>query len=218
MKRHLIAAQFVVALAAAGASLPAGATDVNVIGLFPGKAVVVIDRGAPRTLAVGQRSPEGVLLVASDSTGAILEIDGKRQTLQMGQHFESAAQTSSRTTVTLSPDSRGHFLVNGQVNGIAVRFLVDTGASTVAIPEADAKRMGIDYRRGQVGASHTAAGVVPVYRVKLDSVTVGDITLLGVDGVVMEGPGLDVALLGMSFLNRTEMRREGTYLTLIKRF
>ena len=57
-----------------------------------------------------------------------------------------------------------------------------------------------------------------MYRVKLDSVTLGDITLLNVDGVVMAGPGLDIALLGMSFLNRTEMRRDGGYLTLIKRY
>src|SRR6185369_5066104 len=85
------------------------ATDVNVIGLFPGKAVVVIDRGAPRTLSVGQRTAEGVLLVSANSEAAVLEIDGKRQELQMGQHFETAAQTGARNSVTLAANEYGHF-------------------------------------------------------------------------------------------------------------
>ena len=221
MARHLIAALArgaAVFAALLATSLPASATDVNVVGLFPGRAIVVINGGAPRTLSVGQKSPEGVVLIGADSTGAVLEIDGKRQTLAMGQPFVSKADSGAPSKVTLSPDSAGHFLISGQVNGMPMRFLVDTGATLVALPESDAKRLGIDYRKGVPGISRTAAGEAPVYRVKLDSVTLGDITLLNVEGVVMVGPGLDVALLGMSFLNRTEMRRDGNYLTLIKRY
>lgn len=212
MIRNLIAA------AACGAAFAAQATEVNVVGLFPGKAVVTINRGAPRTLSVGQKTAEGVVLVSVDARAAVLEIDGKKQTLEMGQHFESAASTGTRNSVTMAADSRGHFVVDGAVNGNTVRFLVDTGATLVAIPAAEARRLGIDYLRGTRGYSSTAGGVVPVFRVKLDSVTVGDITLLGVDGVVLEGQGMDVVLLGNSFLSRTEMRREGTTLTLTKRF
>src|SRR3954447_9238845 len=86
----------------------ASATDVNVIGLFPGKAVVVINRGAPRTLSVGDTVGE-VKLLSSDSKGAVLEVDGKRETLQMGQHFESAALTGTRETATLAPNSQGNY-------------------------------------------------------------------------------------------------------------
>jgi aspartyl protease family protein len=212
--RHLAAG-----LLAGAAASAAHGTDVNVIGLFPGKAVVVIDRGAPRTLAAGQRTAEGVLLVSADSRGAVLEIDGKRQTLEMGQFFESAAQTSARTTVTLPADSRGQFYANGQVNGAHVRFMVDTGATTVLLPAPEAERLGIDYRRkGQAGRIQTANGEATAYRVVLDSVTVGDITAYNVEAVVAEAQGLDVALLGMSFLNRTEMRRDGAYMTLTKRY
>src|SRR5947209_7735000 len=82
--------RFLLAAVAAAFSAAAAATDVNVIGLFPGKAVVVIDRGMPRTLSVGQRTTEGVLLVDADSKSATLEIDGKRQRYEMGQHFETA--------------------------------------------------------------------------------------------------------------------------------
>jgi aspartyl protease family protein len=199
-------------------SFPAAATEVTVIGLFPGKAVVVIDRGAPRTVAAGQRTPEGVLLVSADSRSATLEIDGKRQVLEMGQHAESAALTGALPSVTLAADGNGQFTAEGQVNGSRVRFLVDTGATLVTLPAAEATRLGIDYKRGQPIVSQTANGRIVVYRVRLDTVALGGMTLRDVDAVVPDGPGLEVALLGMSFLNRTEMRREGANLTLTKRY
>ncbi|MGZ5104647.1 MAG: retropepsin-like aspartic protease family protein [Usitatibacter sp.] len=205
-------------LAAMLAAPAARATDVTVVGLFPGKAVITVNRGSPRTMSVGEATAEGVKLISSDSKGALLEIDGKRQTLEMGQHFESAAQTGSRQTVTLPADSRGHFVTDGMVNGTHMRFLVDTGATLVALPASEAARLGIDYRKGQRGISQTANGAAIVYRVMLDSVTLGDVTIRNVEGVVHEGTGMDFALLGMSFLNRTEMRREGQTLTLIKRY
>ncbi len=205
-------------LAVIGFAAPAFATDVNVIGLFPGKAVVVVDRGAPRTLSVGQRTPEGVVLVSADSKAAVLEIDGRRQTLEMGQHFETAELTAARGQVTLAADAQGHWVTDGAVNGQRVRFLVDTGATLVVLPGADARRLGIDFRRGTRGTSYTAAGPVPVYRVKLDTVAVGGLTLHNVDAVVQDAPGLNIALLGASFLNRTEMRHEGANLTLMKRY
>lgn len=201
------------------AALAASATEVNVIGLFPGKAVVVINRGSPRTLSVGQQTAEGVKLLSVDSKGAVLEIDGQKQTLEMGQHFETAAQTGGRTRVTLAPDERGHYFVDGQINGVHVRFLVDTGATLIALSGDEALRMGIPYQSGQRTFSIVADGRrVPSYLVKLDSVRVGDITLYGVEATVKEGPGMGAALLGMSFLNRTEMIREGTNLTLTKRY
>lgn len=197
---------------------PALATEVNVIGLFPGKAVVVIGKGAPRTLSAGQRTPEGVLLVSADSRSATFEIDGKRQVLELGQHAESAALTGALSTVTLAADASGHFVAEGRVNGAHVRFLVDTGATLVTLPAAEARRLGIDFKSGQPAVSQTANGRVLVYRVRLDSVTLGPMTLLAVDAVVHDSPGLDIALLGMSFLNRTEIRREGANLTLTKRY
>lgn len=204
--------------AALAVALPAGATEVNVIGLFPGKALVVIDRGAPRTLSAGQRTVEGVLLVSADSRSATFEIDGKREVLELGQHAESAALTGALQSVTLAADGNGHFTAEGQVNGSRMRFLVDTGATLVTLPASEAQRLGIDYRRGQQAISQTANGRVLVYRVRLDSVAVGSMTLTAVDAVVHDSPGLDIALLGMSFLNRTEMRREGANLTLTKRY
>ena len=196
----------------------ARATDVTVVGLFSGKAVVTITRGDPRILAVGQTTAEGVKLVAVDSKGATLEIDGKRQMLEMGQHFETASAPSDRASVTLAPDSRGHFIADAQVNGGHMRLLVDTGATSVRLSVQDAQRLGINYTKGEPGYSIVADGRrVPNYNLKLDTVSIGGLTLYNVEATVGEG-GMGMGLLGMSFLSRTEMRREGQNLVLTKRY
>jgi aspartyl protease family protein len=208
-------ASFLLAIAAA-VPLSAAATDVTVVGLFPGRAVVTIDRGSPRTLRVGEKTAEGVVLISVDSAGATLEVDGKRQLLEMGQHFETAAMTSSRTSVTLAQDGYGHFRTEAYVNGARVRFLVDTGATLVSLPVAEAQRLGINYLQGTPGYSQLADGRrVISYRVILESVMIGDITLYNVDGVVQGG---GEPLLGMSFLSRTEMRNDGQRMVLTKRY
>jgi aspartyl protease family protein len=196
---------------------PAAATDVNVVGLFGQKAVVSIDGGPPRTLSVGQQTAEGVRLVAVDREGATFEIDGKRRALKMGQAYSGRATGNGNARTVLKADGQGHFIAEGQVNGAAVRFLVDTGASLIALPAADAKRMGVGYVNAPRGMVSTANGNAVAYKVKLDTVRVGDITLNNVDAVVLEG-GLSIPLLGMSFLNRTEMKREGETMVLVKRF
>jgi aspartyl protease family protein len=210
--------QLAAALLLAAGTVSAQATDVNIIGLFPGKAVVVVNRGAPHTLSVGESTSEGVRLVSVERGSAIVEVDGKREKLEMGQHFETAASSGSRTSVTLPADSRGQFVTAGQVNGAYLRFMVDTGATYVSIPVSEARRLGIDLKGAQRGATMTANGPVTVYKVNLDSVTVGGVTLYNVEATIHPMPGMDVGLLGMSFLNRTEMRREGETLTLTKRY
>jgi aspartyl protease family protein len=194
------------------------ATSVTVVGLFPGKAVVVINGQAPRTLSVGEKTSDGVTLVATTSDTATMEIDGKRHKLDVGQHYAAPASASKGQGVTLGANSQGHFITLGQINGRTVQFLVDTGATSVSIPASVAESAGIDYRKGQRGFTQTANGVAAAYKIVFDSVTVGDVTLYQVDGIVMEGKGMDVALLGMSFLNRMEMKRDGAQMTLVKRF
>ncbi len=99
-----------------------------------------------------------------------------------------------------------------------MRFLVDTGATSIALSAADARRLGIDYLSGQPGLMSTANGTAAAYRVRLDSVRVGDIVANNVEGAVLEGSQMPVALLGMSFLNRMEMKREGQFMVLIRRY
>jgi len=195
----------------------ASATGVNVIGLFPGKAVVVIDGGPPRVLTAG-KTESGVTLVSTDHETATLLVDGQKKTLRIGQHVGGPPPSPSAQSATLTADVQGHFMVDGQINGGAVRFLVDTGATTVALSSADATRLGIDYRKGQPGLMGTANGTAVAYRVRLDTVRVGDIVANNVDASVLEGNRIPFALLGMSFLNRMEMKRVGETMVLIKRF
>ena len=188
------------------------------IGLYPGKAVVVIDGGAPRVLTVGQKPVDGVALLSNDRDTATLLIDGQKKTLKIGPHPSGPAASASPQSATLTADPRGHFLVDGQINGGSVRFLVDTGATVVSLPAADATRLGIDYRKGQPGLMGTANGTAVAYGVRLDTVRVGDIVVNNVEATVVEGSQMPFTLLGMSFLNRMEMRREGQTMVLIKRF
>jgi aspartyl protease family protein len=203
---------------AAGALLctSAWATSVSVVGLFKDKAIVSIDGGKPRTLSVGQ-TMGGVKLLAADSDSASFDVDGKRRTLSMGQSFAGGAPTGERPSVSLTADARGHFAAAGSINGYPMSFMVDTGATTIAINAAEARRIGLDYKSGEAVGVSTAAGMVPAWRVKFNTVKVGGIMLHQVEGMVVE-TGLSVPLLGMSFLNRMEMRRDGQSMTLIQRY
>ncbi len=129
-----------------------------------------------------------------------------------------AASAPAAESTVLTADLRGHFNTDGQVNGRTVRFVVDTGATLIALPSSEARRLAIDYDKGQRVGMRTANGTTTGYLVRLDTVSVGSVTLHGVDAVVMEGNGLSSPLLGMSFLNRMDMKREGDLMTLTKRY
>jgi aspartyl protease family protein len=194
----------------------AQATDISLIGLFPGKAVFVVDGSSPKTYAVGTTIAGGIKLVGIGDGNATIDNNGKHETIAIGGYVNRAPSTGN-AKVTLQANGQGHFIAQGQINGGTLRMLVDTGATAIALSSDDAKRLGIDYRKGRSGYVNTANGVAPVYMVKLDAVKIGDIELHQVDAMVHEG-GLPIVLLGMSFLNRVEMRREGDQMTLTKRY
>ena len=196
------------------------ASEIGVSALFNGKALITIDGGKPMMLSVGQMSPEGVKLVSATSEAAVIEYKGGRQTLstETSTRVATAPVAASSAQTTLKADGRGHFYAEGWINGGSVRFLVDTGATTIALSTAEARRLGIDYARGTRSNSRTANGNVAGYSVKLDSVRIGEITLQNVEAHVLETTGLSTVLLGMSFLNRTQMQRDGETLVLTKRF
>ncbi|MCZ7563588.1 MAG: TIGR02281 family clan AA aspartic protease [Burkholderiales bacterium] len=201
-----------------GILLAPGATaaDVRVVGLFGAKAVVSVDGGAPRTVRAGERLAEHVRLLAVERDGAVFEIDGQRRTLRIGQPYVSRAPAAA-ASVTLTADASGHFVAEGTVNGAAMRFLVDTGATLIALPAADARRAGVAYANAPQGVVSTAGGAAVAYKVKLDTVSVGGISLSNVDAVVLE-KGLTIPLLGGSFLSRMAIETLGRTMVLRKRF
>ncbi len=209
--RHYLLAFLLFAFA-----LVAQATDISVVGLFPGKAVLVVDGGSPKTYSVGATISSGVKLVTANHDSATFDFNGKRQVLAIGQHGGGGGNAGNGS-VTLTADGRGHFITDGQINGSMVHMLVDTGASLISLPAQDAVRCGINYKQGSPTMISTANGMAAAYRVKLDTVKLGDVVVHQIDALVVE-QGLPIALLGMSFLNRTEMQRSGDTMTLKKRF
>lgn len=190
------------------------AEQVQVLGLFSGKAMLMID-GQRYTLSAGETSPEGVKLISADSNKALLEMDGKRQELKLGTQISSHYPEAKKKVVDIYPDEIGMYRVNGSINGQSINFLVDTGASDIAMNSKQAAQLGIDYlNNGVAGLADTASARVRVYRVKLDKVTVGTITAYNVDAMVLEGTQPAQVLLGQSFLNQLHMKREGTLLRL----
>jgi aspartyl protease family protein len=202
----------------AGIASVAQAADVVVVGLFSGKAVVVVNGGAPRTLSVGQATPEGVRLLSAKSDSAEFEIDGKRKVLSLGEGRYGRAAASTSPAAALYADGDGHFISDGTINGIRVRFVVDTGATAIAMNSREAGHLGINFRSGSRARASTANGTIVVYAVKLDTVRVGGIELHNVDAVVHDSNDPTIVLLGMSFLNRVDMRRDGTLMTLTQRY
>ena len=194
------------------------ATEVALAGVFPGKALLVINHGAPRSVSVGS-VVDGVRVLAVEAHGATLEFDGRRHRLVVGDQAVSVVSASggAAPSMVIQEDSRGHFNVSGAVNGVEVRFLVDTGASAVALGRSDALRAGIEYTKGEPLTLQTANGHVRGWMVPLDKVRVGSLTLRNVPGVVLEWD-MPYVLLGMTFLNRMHMRREGSALYLRQRY
>lgn len=186
--------------------------------LFKDRAVLTID-GAQRTLRAGETSPEGVTLVSASAESAVVELDGQRLELALDGRISGAfPEGPARKVVRLVEGDGGHYFVDGQINGNPVSFLVDTGATSVAMNKHTARRLGIAYKvDGHRGSVRTASGIAPAYGVVLDEVKVHSLTLRRVRGTVIDGDYPEVALLGQSVLNRLDIHREGSVLELRER-
>ncbi|AHL76925.1 aspartyl protease [Stutzerimonas stutzeri] len=186
----------------------AAAPRVQVVGLFPGAAVVNVD-GQRKLVRVGQVGPGGVEVVSADSNGAVLRVEGVERSYTLSRELSAGFAEPDRRQLSIAQGQGGHYWVAGSINGQSVQFLVDTGATSVAINEIQARRLGIDYRvDGKPIVVSTAGGTAKAWRVHLNSVKVGAIDVLGVEAVVVEGGAPSDALLGMSFLSRVSWRED----------
>jgi len=193
--------------------LNAEADQVKAVGLMPGTAILEIN-GQSRVLRQGNTSPEGVKLIQSNSREAIIEWKGRRHTLGLSASLAAGYAPPVKKDVRLSRQNDGHYWAQARLNGQSVKVLVDTGATTVAINSKLAAKLGIDYRRGRLGRSSTAGGIVRSWGIMMDSVQIGDITAHNVRASVIEGDFPTEPLLGMSFLQRLSMREEAGMLVL----
>jgi aspartyl protease family protein len=198
----------------------AGAQTVSMSGRLGDKALLMID-GQPRTLGVGTTA-QGVKLVSLTSDSAVIELGGRRSTLRIGETQVNAGRADADSggggggRIVLPASSGGHFVAEGSINGKAVRFMVDTGATRVSLSAKDARRIGLNYQDATPGVVQTANGTVPAYPAKLRTVRIGDVQVYDVDALVTE-TDMPYVLLGNSFLTRFQMHRENDLMTLDKR-
>lgn len=215
MIKRLFALTLALAAGAAGAQ-----TAVALQGMLGSKALLIVDGAPPKTVAPGE-THRGVKVLSTLGDQAVVEIDGKRHTLRVGDAPSSVGGSGGAgargSKVVLTAGSGGHFLTQGAINGRAAQFMVDTGATSVAMSVQDAERLGVDYRKGRLGRSSTANGVINVYMVKLASVRIGEVEVYDVDGTVVPA-GMPYILLGNSFLTRFQMTRHNDQLVLERRY
>lgn len=193
------------------------AQDVRVVGLFKGTVVLDIS-GKQRLLKVGKRSPEGVELLSADATGATVIIDGVQHRLNLTRAHSGGYQERKVVSKQIDINARGQYMTPGSINGRSVTFLVDTGATSVAMNSEMARALGIDFASGQIGQSSTAGGLVRSYRVMLDRVKVGEIEVRNVRAAVLEGIYPSYVLLGMTYLSEVEMNENSGLMTLTKKY
>ena len=196
----------------------APAQSVALAGMLGSKALLVVNGTTPKTVAAGE-THEGVKVISTSGDQAVVEQDGKRSTLRVGEapvNMGASKSGGKGNRIVLVAGSGGHFVTAGQINGKTVQFMVDTGATSVAMGAQDAERTGVNFKTGQPVMMSTANGNVQGYRIKLDSVRVGDVEVFGVDAVVTPQP-MPHMLLGNSFLTRFQMLRENDQMTLTKR-
>lgn len=204
-------------LMSAGLAGPISSQTVTLNGTMGSQHGLLVIDGQPHSVAVGA-TVKGVRLLSLNAGQAVIEVQGARRTLQVGAGplKVAAATEASASEVVLTAGPGGHFRTIGQINGKSVQFLVDTGASQVAMSQAQADALGISYRNGPIGYAQTANGTVSVHMVTLDSVRLGGALVANVPAMVLASP-MEHVLLGNSFLTRFQMRRDNDVMRLEKR-
>ena len=203
------------------AAVSAQPEKIKLHALFQGKAIIMVG-DQRRLLAEGETSPEGIKLVSTHPRReeALVERDGEQFSLRLGIVMSSSGAKKDKgpETATLFADGRGQFYGTAIINNIPTMVLVDTGATDIAMNSVTAKRLGIPYKTvGQPSYASTASGVTPMYSLTLTKVKLGGIQLYNVKAGVIEGSFPREVLLGMSFLNKVEMKRDGSKMELIKK-
>jgi aspartyl protease family protein len=200
--------------------LSAAAQSVAINGTLGSKALLIVDGSFPKSVAVGE-SYKGVKVLSIQNDKVTVEMGGQRQTLRVGDApasiGNSAGAQLSGARVVLTAGPGGHFMTDGQINGRTVQFMVDTGATSIAMSESDARRIGLNYRNGEPVRMGTANGVTQGWRISLNTVRVGDVMISGVEAVVTPGE-MPYVLLGNTFLSRFQMTRNNDQMVLERRF
>lgn len=189
--------------------------SIALAGMLGSKALLVVDGGEPRAVGPGE-THQGVKVLSVTRDEATVEVQGARRQLRLGESPVALGSSGSGKRIVLMADNQGHFINTGTINGKPMKYMVDTGASVVAIGKPDADRMGIKVDDNQKVVMSTANGSAVGWRVRLNSVRLGDVEVLGVMAVITP-EGMPFVLLGNSFLTQFQMTRNNDQMVLEKR-
>ena len=190
---------------------------IQVMALFTDQAMIIID-GKQKLLKKG-KTFQGVKLVSSDSHGVVLELHGEQKAFKLGSSISTNfKKNDAAKDFVIWKDLSHMFRTEGNINNSSVKFLIDTGASSIAMNSHTASQIGLDYRKGLPLQATTASGVVNGYQVTLNKVMIGHILLYNVKAAVLEGSFPTEVLLGQTFLSRVRMIRDGDKMILKKKY
>lgn len=190
--------------------------EFKLIALFKDKAMVMVD-GKRVLLHKNKKNRYKLLLLSANSDRAIIRFNGVDSTYKLNMLISTSFSKREHTEVVLWANNQNMFTSSGKINGKRVFFLVDTGATAVALSEAQAKQLGIRYKNAQKGFAQTAAHVVKTWRIKLNSVELGGIKVRNVPAIIISGNQRSPILLGMTFLSKVKMVRSGKKMSLLKK-
>ena len=199
--------------------LPVMAASVKAVALFEGRAMLSVDGGKAKIISEG-KTLSGVKLISSNTSQAIIEVNGKRQTLKLNsslvleESLGAKPSNSYASSIQLFVDEKGFFRGDGSVNGKSIKFLIDTGANLVVLNSNEAKRIGLDYKSGVESVARTASGVTPMYLMTVERISIGGLELRNVETGIIEGSFPQYPLLGMSFLGQLKMQQDGKVMTI----
>jgi len=189
---------------------------IEVQALMPGMVVLMID-GSRATLKTGDKS-QGVKLISSTTKTAVLEVNGEKKNYQLGTTISTNFTPREFITERVVFDDHGMFRSYGSINGQSVSFLIDTGATTVAMSAKEARKLGIQYRiDGTPTTARTASGIAQAWSVQLKTVRLGKLLEHNVRGLVIDGNHPAQVLLGMTFLNRMKVEKEGNIMKITRK-
>lgn len=196
--------------------------EFKVIALFK-NAAMIQHNDKQKLLRVGHSYKKRIKLIAATSHGATFLVDGEEVELGLHQsklgHSIKTEQPSTIKSISIPRNIMGMYKTAGFINGFPVTFLVDTGASSVAMNESTAQRIGLQYRmKGRKIVVSTASGRAKAWNLMADKVSIGAIQLSHVEATVVQGAGPTEVLLGMSFLKRLKMQDDGNLMKLSTKF
>lgn len=195
-------------------------TTVKAIALFNNKAMLSVDGGKAKIIKEGN-SYKGVRLLSSNTDQAVVQINGKKETLTLNSTVSLSnsldTKIKPKTSIQLSADADGFFRSDGKINGRSLNFLVDTGANLVVLSSVQANKIGLEYKHGTPSRAVTASGTTPMYAIQVEEISFGGLELTNINAGVIEGSFPVIPLLGMTFLSRLNMTRNGNIMKLTKR-